>query len=245
MGEDRAARTWERWLETLARYRRDQERAGLGRSLVTRPGLRESRRAGGHPGRQARRPHPVPLREQPLPPLLSAGAPAHRSPHRRRPAEMAGGRQGRYDGRPRVDAAVRDVHDARRCAVGGARVDDVLLLGLDRGAPGLPLLPDLSRAVGPGQCAGPARLRAPPRGHRADLRRLRAPRVRWGVQFALARMGVGSIPAARCAARSRCCRRGRSRGPSSRPGESATRGAPGEARPPRRPRGERDGRARA
>ena len=88
---------------------------------------------------------------------------------------MAGGRQAGNGRGRRGAAALRHLYGDERRAVGGARLDDVLLVRHHRHAAGVSLLPYRPRIMGLGQCAGAARHGFPPRRHGVHDHRLWPP----------------------------------------------------------------------
>ena len=118
--------------------------------------------------------------------------------------EMAGGRQDRDDGGRGRASALRHLHDDDRRHLGEARLDDVFVVRLDRACRGCSATPTSTAKPGPGRTRAPCTRWASGRGDTVFMMTGYGPHVwAWGVQYALEKMELPTIPGGGMDARAR------------------------------------------
>ena len=172
----RADTTRSAWLAVLDKYCENRDAAGSDKYWSPRLDTASRDEIRAIQNAKLAAADAVPLREQRVlsPPLRSPRLASDRHPHRRRShRQMARRRQDR-DGGGRAGApALRHLHRHDRRGLGAARLDDVLVLRLDRRAARLPLQPRRSRDGRLGQRARAAGHGLPQGRHRVHGHRLR------------------------------------------------------------------------
>ena len=197
MSNDRAERTRARWLETLARYKRDPARPGS--PPYWSPSLdcasRDELRAIQNAKLAALTPF---LSTRTAPSIGAASTGSVLLPTDIQTVDdlpkwpVVDKTEMMDDAKSTGPFGTYTTHDDAR--VGDARLDDVFLIGLDRRAPGLSLFAHRSRPVGVGERAGTSRLRHPAERQHAHLRGLRSARVRVGCAVGARHDGCGVHP---------------------------------------------------